>query len=96
MYKVIIIALIVTVIAIVAFAAVENVTNQMVGTTSSSLESDADTLSITISGEVTRPGTYILEVGSTLNEVLKKASGATSNADPLSFNTDYVCENGMP
>lgn len=95
MYKVIIIALIVTVIAIVAFAAVENVTNQMVGTISSSLESDADTLSITISGEVTRPGTYILEVGSTLNEVLKKASGATSNADPLSFNTDYVCENGM-
>jgi competence protein ComEA len=97
MYKVIIIALIVTVISIVVFSAVENVTNSIVsnGSYASSVLSDADTISITITGEVTRPGTYVVDLGASLAEVLKKASGATSNADPLAYNTDYICEDGM-
>jgi competence protein ComEA len=96
MYKIIIIVLIVTVISIVAFSALENVSNGIVSNSyASSVLSDSDTISITITGEITRPGTYIVDLGATLAEVLKKASGATSNADPLAYNTDYVCADGM-
>ncbi|OPZ34187.1 MAG: ComE operon protein 1 [Tenericutes bacterium ADurb.BinA155] len=95
MYKIIIVVLIVTVISIVAFSALENVSNSIVSSDVSSITSNKDAISITITGEVTRPGTYVCDIGATLAAVLKKASGATSNADPLAYNTDYVCEDGM-
>ncbi|MCQ2742927.1 MAG: ComEA family DNA-binding protein [Bacilli bacterium] len=94
MYKVIIAVLVVTVIGIVAFAAVENATNGIVSGPISTM-TDIDMLTCTISGEVTRPGTYLVDAGGTLADLMSKASGATSNADPLAFNLDYVLEDGM-
>jgi competence protein ComEA len=95
MFKIILIVLVCTVAGIVVFAAVENFTDQIVSYSESAASIDSDFITITISGEITRPGTYIVDAGASLQEAIKKASGATSNADPLAFNTDYICEDGM-
>jgi len=95
MFKIILIVLVCTVAAIVVFATVENVTNQIVSSPGNSAIVSSDFITITISGEITRPGTYIVDIGATLQEAIKKASGTTSNADPLSFNTEYICSDGM-
>lgn len=94
MYKVIIIVLIVTVVGIVTFAAVENMSGAIVAGTTSSLV-DSNMLTCTVSGEVTRPGTYLMDIGTTLGDLLSKASGATSNADPLAYYPTYELADGM-
>ena len=52
-----------------------------------------DSLTVTIAGEINRPGTFVLSSGATMLDLITAASGTTSNADALAFNTDYVLEN---
>ena len=47
-------------------------------------------ITVTVQGEVIRPGTFVLGKGATMYDLIMAASGTTSNADVLSFNTDYV------
>ena len=51
---------------------------------------NANMITLTISVEVVRPGSYVLKEGSTLNDLVLAASGLTGNADLLAFNLDYV------
>lgn len=56
---------------------------------------DGTSLSVSILGEITRSGTYIVEAGSTLSDLIEVASNVTSNADPLAYDTSYVLADGM-
>ena len=96
MFKIIIFVVIATLIVIVAFSVVEGDINADAYNTSNSISADKDdSLTVTLSGEVTRPGTYYLVKGATLGQAIEKASGVTSNADPLCYETDYIVESGM-
>ena len=53
------------------------------------------TLSCSISGEVKRAGTYVLESNTTLEELISVAGGLTTNADEYAFNTSYLLEDKM-
>lgn len=54
--------------------------------------STSDTLSVTISGEVKREGTYMMEDNSTLEQLISVAGGLTTNADEYAFDTSYLLE----
>ncbi len=87
--KIIIAIVIVTIIGVVAFGIAGKFIDSTSIVASTSQVVDAG-VSFTITGEVTRPGTYVLNEGARLIDLINAASGTTSNADPLSFNTDYV------
>ena len=100
MTKIIIIALIVTIIGIVAFAAVESVTNNMTNpATTTTVDQGTDTITVSITGEVSKNypngGTYVLATGSTLEDLIVAAGGTTTNADEKAFNVSFICENKM-
>lgn len=50
----------------------------------------AKTMTVAVSGEVNRPGSYVLEEGATLLDLLTAASGTNTNADPLAYDTTCV------
>ena len=52
-------------------------------------------ITIKISGCVEKPGTYEVNVGSTLDELIAKAGGLTLQADSDCFNEDLVLEKSM-
>ena len=47
--------------------------------------SDSNQITITVEGEVYKPGTYTLAEGATMNDLLTAASGVTSNADAKAY-----------
>ncbi len=96
MVKFIIIAVIVTIVGLVSFAVVDNVTGQIVsGGSSQASTGTGDTLKVSITGEVRKTGTYTLESGSTLLTLIEAANGVTTNADPKAYNTDFLLSNGQ-
>ena len=90
--KTIAIIIALTIIGIVAFSLAGSFITNTTTTTDSSL-SNANTISVTISGAVTRPGTFVLDSGAVLQDLIAAADGATSNADTLAFNVDYTLKN---
>ncbi len=91
MVKFVIIAVVVTLIGIIGFSLVESVTGQIVsGGSTTSTSENGDTLKVSITGEVRKTGTYSLPNGSTLLTLIEAANGATTNADPKAYNTDYI------
>lgn len=97
MFKVIIVALVVTVVAIIALTVVDNMTvndtySQSIGNNQSA---DENLIAVSLDGEIRYAGTYYLEEDSTLKDAMDLAGGPTSNADPLAYNTSYILENGM-
>jgi competence protein ComEA len=96
MYKIIILIVVATIIGLVAFASIEQEMGTPSSETSTSTKVDEeDNITVTLTGEVTRPGTYYVPLNSTLGDAIDKASGTTSNADYLAFNTSFVVESGM-
>ncbi|MBP5091562.1 MAG: ComEA family DNA-binding protein [Bacilli bacterium] len=96
MFNIILFVVIATLVGIVAFSVIEGDINADSYNTSHVISGDKDdSLTITITGEVKRPGTYYVVSGSTLAQALEKASGVTSNADPLAFETDYIIDSPM-
>ena len=79
MLKIILGVVIATLIGVVAFAFVPKIANA--NQTPTQIVEDANKLTISITGEVVKPGNYILEEGSTLQDLLDKAGGANNNAD---------------
>ncbi len=51
--------------------------------------------SISIEGEVEKPGTYVLEDGVSMQDLIDAAGGLTSNADERSFFSTAVLTQGM-
>ncbi len=89
MYKVIIVVVVLTLVFIIAFSGVEAVSNMIVdgtaNTTSYVTTTDPTTVQVTLTGEVTRTGTYTVKIGSTLGDVLEGAGGITANGDERCF-----------
>lgn len=89
MIKIIIAIVLVTVVGLVVFSAVDSATSGG-GGNEESQEVVSETFTVSISGEVNKVGTYYVEVNSTLSTLITAAGGATSNADEKSYNLDYV------
>src|SRR5574344_1852146 len=90
MTKIIVGVLIVTIIGLIAFAFVDKVTGNIISTPNNSLtvESSYDTLTITITGEVKKTGTYIVPLSSKLSAVIEAAGGATATATTEIYTLD--------
>lgn len=95
MIKMIIIAIVATLVGLIGFAVVDNVTNGIVNPDSSLVIESEESLSVSITGEVKRTGTYSLKNGSKLYDLIEAASGATSNADAKAYNVDFLLSNGQ-
>lgn len=68
-----------------------NATTQLV----SKSNTVSGTLSCSISGEVKRSGTYVLEENTTLDDLIGVAGGLTTNADEYAFDTSYLLEDKL-
>ncbi len=97
MFKTIVIIISITVITLIALAVVDNFANNIGGqtTTSQSYQNEEkDGLEVTISGEITHEGTYLITNGSTLSDLIDAAGGVNGNADPKAYNLDLSLEDG--
>lgn len=97
MLKTILIVLFVTIVGLVVFSATEAVSEGITTSTSyvATSYSSTDMLTITLSGQVENPGTYYIDVGTTLSDAISKAGGTTSNADSRAYNGDYELSDGL-
>ncbi|MGE4341849.1 MAG: helix-hairpin-helix domain-containing protein [Bacilli bacterium] len=83
MLKVIVIGVLITFLAIFAFTTIDpNVNN---GNSQDTQLVSEQFNSITVTGQVNRPGTYVLEDGATMDDLLIAAGGPTSNADANAY-----------
>lgn len=96
MVKIFAAVLITCVVMIVVFQIIDPSVESVGGNAQTQLVSDSNTtgstISVTIDGEVTRKGTYVLETNTTLGDLISVASGLTTNADELAFDTSYLLE----
>ena len=94
MFKIIIIVLIVTVIGLTVFANLQS-DIQSTSTSLNSSATNANYLTLSISGEIFNPGTYYLDYDSYLSSLVDASGGLTSNADELCYDLDYELEDGQ-
>lgn len=94
MFKVIIIGLIVTVVGLFAFAAVDKITSRELtpGTVNgySTTEKNDNQVKVSISGEINHPGDYYVLTTDTLGNLIIQAGGVTQKADTKAYNTSLV------
>lgn len=94
MFKAIIAVLVITIVLIISFSVIENIgiappdENGL----KESEYAEKDSFEITLSGEVKRPGTYLVRKGDQLSDALEAAGGLTSNGDARSFNSSFLLE----
>lgn len=97
MFKTIIVIISVTVITLIALAIVDNFANNL-GTQNNTSQSysydEQEGLEVTISGEISHEGTYLVADGSSLSYLIEAAGGVNGNADPKAYNLDLSLENG--
>ena len=91
--KTIAIIIALTIVSIVAFSLAGSFINQTTSDAASTSLASGNTITVTISGAVTKAGTYVLNNGSVLQDLIAAADGATSNADTLAYNVDYALKN---
>lgn len=90
MLKIIIGVVIVTIIGLVVLGAVESSTNNNALMGSGNLVvNDGETVQVSITGEVNREGTYLIDSTSTLGDLILAAGSATGNADMNAYDANY-------
>lgn len=80
---------------IVVFQVIDPKVEKAGGNATTSLVSKSNTtsgISVSISGEIKKSGTYVLEENTTLQELIDVAGGLTTNADECAFDTSYLLE----
>ena len=96
MVKIFAAVLVTAVVMIVIFQVIDPKIEKAGGNANTQLVNDSNTtsgtLSCSISGEVKRAGTYVLEDNTTLEELITVAGGLTTNADECAFDTSYLLE----
>lgn len=96
MVKIFIAVLVGTVAMIVIFTAIDASTRSNAEEIAYIVNSDNVTsISVSISGEITRAGTYLMDAKSDLGDLISTASGVTSNADELAYDTSYELKDGL-
>lgn len=93
MLKIIICVVAVTFIVIVGFLVIDPKVNNNTSETTTSLNSNV--YSVTVEGEVNKTGTYSLEEGSTIYDLIQAAGGVTNNADELAYYEEAIVSKGM-
>lgn len=88
MIKILIGVLAAAFVVIIGFMVIDPKVNNNVTTPTSS--SNENVTTITIEGEVNKPGTYTIDEGSTMGELITLAGGITSIADERSFYYDSL------
>lgn len=88
MIKILIGVLAAAFVVIIGFMVIDPKVNNNVTTPTSS--SNENVTTITIEGEVNKPGTYTVDEGSTMGELITLAGGITSIADERSFYYDSL------
>ena len=91
--KAILIIVILTLVGLVAFGVAYNFVISPPSSSAVTSSGNITGLTLTISGEVVRPGTYVLDNGAKMIDLISAAGGTTSNADYLAFESDYALEN---
>ncbi len=91
MYKVIIGVLIAMFVVIFLFTKMD----PNLSSNSSGSGSESEFLTVSVEGEVTREGTYLLDVGADMGDLLEAAGGQTDNADELAFNVSVDLVDNM-
>ena len=94
MYKVIIGVVVVAIMAIVAFMIIDPHVNVTRVTDTSLIEDSVKGYKVSIEGEVEQEGTYTLDEGSIMLDLINAAGGITSSADTRCYYEDVVLENG--
>ncbi len=97
MFKAIIAIVVVTIVVLVALTVVDGYSGEVGENyeTSHISESEGERIEVTISGEIKRPGTYLVSEGATLLDLIESAGGATSNADEKAYETSFLLENKL-
>ncbi|MCQ2753194.1 MAG: helix-hairpin-helix domain-containing protein [Bacilli bacterium] len=90
MIKIIILVILATVVGLAVFNAVDNATG---GGGSDPTEPIGNTITVSITGEVNKVGTYYIDTGSSLADLIAAAGDVTSNADPKAYNSTFVLAN---
>ena len=91
--KTILIIVIIALVGLAAFGVVYNFAITPPSTSTVTSSATVNGLTLTISGEITRPGTYVINEGATMIDLITAAGGTTSNADYLAWNADFKCVN---
>lgn len=86
MIKIIIGVAVATIIGIIALTVIPQVTRS--NEVPTQVVDDPNKLTIGITGEVVKPGNYILDEGSTLQDLIDKAGGTNNNADDRAYFLD--------
>lgn len=94
MGKIIIIGAILTVVLMFIFTKIDPSISRNPTNNNTISVVNKDYVTCSISGEVNRPGSYVLNHDSTLLDLISNAGGLTANADDLAFNTSLVLEDG--
>ncbi len=89
MFKMIIGVVVMSIIVIAALSFLDYGSNVLNNTSTTLQPGNENAINVTISGEVVRPGTFIIEKGSTLQTLIDTAGGVTSNADELAYNVSF-------
>ncbi|MCQ2792259.1 MAG: helix-hairpin-helix domain-containing protein [Bacilli bacterium] len=93
MFKAIIAVVIGAVVLIVVLTSVEKATTDDPGGGGGTTE--VTTLTVSIEGQVNKEGTYYINSGSTLSDLIDAAGGVTGNADSRAYNLDYELKNNL-
>lgn len=92
MGKIAIIGAILTVVLMFVFTKIDPNLNGNGGNDSNIVSVIKEYVTCTISGEINRPGKYVLNNNSTLLDLITNAGGITANADDLAYNPSLLLE----
>lgn len=82
-------------IVIIGFLVIDPNLNQASNPNLNPITNSENLNAITIEGEVEKPGTYVLEDGVTMSDLILAAGGLTTNADERCYFPTTVLEEGM-
>lgn len=90
MIKIIIGVCVATIIGILAFTLIPKAISSNNNNQSDTTQvDDVNKMTIGITGEVVRPGNYILDEGSSMQDLIDKAGGTNNNADERAYYADF-------
>lgn len=95
MAKIFAAVLVVVVVMIVVLQVVDPQVNNTPAQVSLVSVVESNTYTVSISGEITRPGTYIMEYNTTLADLISTANGVTSNADENAYDETYLLSDSL-
>lgn len=93
MMKTIIIGIVVTVVGLFMLSAVHKVGGGNISSSNgdkTTLVEDANTVKVSISGEINHPGEYSISSSLTLGDLITMAGGVTTNADETAYNASLI------